>query len=64
MTDNTEPLDLVWGVEEIGKVIGRTQQQTYNMIADGRLPIVKKMGSRYVVSRSKLVDFFMSEDAA
>lgn len=56
-------LDLVWGVEEIGKIIGRNYQQTYHMIRSGQLPMVKQIGERYVVSKAKLVAFFM-EDAA
>ena len=63
MENNAEPLDLVWGVAEIGKVIGRSYQQTHHMIRTGRLPIVKQIGGRYVVSRKKLTAFFMSESA-
>lgn len=58
-----ENLDLVWGVQAIGDIIGRSYQQTYHMIATGKLPMVKQIGERYVVSRSKLIAFFM-EDAA
>jgi len=58
-----EPLDLIWGVEDIGKLIGRSYQQTYHMIVSGRLPMVRQIGERYVVSRRKLIAFFM-EDAA
>lgn len=63
MSDN-EPLDLIWGCKDIGKLIGRTRPQVYSMIEAGKLPMVKKIGERYVVSRSKLIEFFMSEDAA
>lgn len=59
-----DPLDLIWGVAEIGKLIGRNYQQTHHMIRTGKLPMVKQVGERYVVSRQKLVDFFMKEDAA
>lgn len=58
-----ENLDLVWGVQAIADIIGRTYQQTYHMIASGNLPCVKQIGERYVVSRAKLIAFFM-EDAA
>jgi hypothetical protein len=54
-----EPLDLIWGVEEIAHVIGRTTRQTYHMIQSGNLPIVKQVGERYVASRSKLIAFFI-----
>jgi len=56
-------LDLVWGIEAIGKLIGRNYQQTYHMVRSGQLPMVKQVGERYVASRSKLIAFFM-EDAA
>lgn len=58
-----EHLDLVWGVQAIADIIGRSYQQTYHMIAGGKLPCVKQIGERYVVSRQKLIAFFM-EDAA
>jgi hypothetical protein len=58
-----DDLDLVWGVEAIGAIIGRTYQQTYHMIQSGHLPMVKRVGERYVASRAKIVAFFM-EDAA
>ncbi len=58
-----EGLDLIWGVEDIGKLIGRNYQQTYHMISTGKLPMVRQIGERYVVSRAKLIAFFM-EDAA
>ncbi len=56
-------LDLIWGVDDIGKLIGRSYQQTYFMITTGKLPVVKKIGERYVASRSKLVEFFMGDAA-
>lgn len=64
MTKTESKLDLIWGVQNIADEIDRTYQQTYHMIASGKLPVVKQVGERYVVSRQKLVDFFMKEDAA
>lgn len=58
-----EPADLIWGIAEIAKVIGRTERQTYHMVASGSLPVVKQVGQRYVASRSKLIAFFMGEAA-
>ncbi|RLP22245.1 hypothetical protein [Mesorhizobium sp. YM1C-6-2] len=52
-------LDLVWGVQAIADIIGRSYQQTYHMITTGKLPMVKQIGERYVVSRGKLIAFFM-----
>lgn len=59
----TEELDLIWGIEDIGKLIGRSYKQTYHMVRSGKLPMVKQIGERYVASRSKLIAFFL-EDAA
>lgn len=56
-------LDLIWGIEGIGEVIGRTYSQTYHLVRAGKLPMVKQIGERYVASRRKLVAFFM-DDAA
>lgn len=55
-------LDLVWEVEEIARVIGRTKRQTFHILYKGELP-AKKVGGRWVAERSKLIKFFM-EDAA
>lgn len=59
---NTGALDLIWGAEEIGKVIGRTTRSTFDMLDKGELP-AKKVNGRWVISRAKLMAFFM-EDAA
>lgn len=63
MSTSDEALDLIWGVEKIGEVIGRNYQQTYHMIRSGHLPVVKQTGGRYYASRKKLIAFFL-EDAA
>lgn len=63
MEKKTEALDLIWGVEDIGRLIGRTYQQTYHMIQSGHLPMVRQVGERYVASRQKLVAFFMGDAA-
>ncbi|EJC69375.1 hypothetical protein Rleg5DRAFT_5166 [Rhizobium leguminosarum bv. viciae WSM1455] len=59
MQNANESLDLIWGVEEIADLIGRTERQTYHMIKKGHLPMVKQVGERYVASRQKLIAFFM-----
>lgn len=63
MTAESEKIDLVWGIKAIGELIGLSQQQTYHKVRSGQLPVVKRVGESYVVSRSKLVAFF-TEDAA
>lgn len=62
METNDEALDLIWGIGNIGKLIGRSYAQTYHMVREGRLP-VKQIGERYVASRRKLVEY-LTEDAA
>lgn len=63
MAPGTEDLDLIWGIEDIGKLIGRNYAQTYHLVTTGKLPMVRQIGERYVASRRKIVAFFM-EDAA
>ncbi len=38
MSTHDHQLDLVWGIENIGKVIGRNVPQTYHMLKNGHLP--------------------------
>lgn len=58
MVEHEQKLDLIWGAEEIAKVIGRTPRITFNLLTTGALP-AKKVGNRWVAERSKLVAFFM-----
>ena len=66
MTDRTHepldlPLDLVWGIKAIAKVIGRSERQTYSMCDAGQLP-ARRVGQRWVAKREALERFF--EDVA
>lgn len=56
METNTD-FQLVWGGEEIAKVIGRTPRITFLLLEKGELP-AKKVGGRWVAERSELVRFF------
>jgi hypothetical protein len=60
-----DKLDLVWGIEEIGKLIGRSFAQTYHMVKSGQLPVVKQLpgSERYYASRKQLIAFFMGDAA-
>lgn len=60
---HNEPLDLVWGIEAIGKVIGRTVPQTHYLLRTGAIPAKKVGEERWVASRQKLIDFFMGDAA-
>lgn len=60
--DNAAGMDLIWGAEEIAKIIGRTPRVTFHLLTTGSIP-AKKVGSRWVSERSKLIAFFMGEAA-
>ncbi|HWD13227.1 DNA-binding protein [Pseudochrobactrum algeriensis] len=62
MSNNTNSMELIWEVSEIGKLIGRNERQTFHLLNTGQLP-AKKVGGRWVAERSKLIAFFM-DDAA
>lgn len=57
-----EKIDLIWGGEEIAKIIGRTPRITFSLLEKGELP-AKKVGGRWVAERSKLIAFFMGSAA-
>lgn len=61
-SESDRPLELVWEVEAIAKVIGRSQRQTFHLLATGKLP-AKKVGGRWVAERGKLLSFFMEPAA-
>lgn len=58
----TQDLDLIWEVSAIAKVIGRTERQTFRLLETGQIP-GKKVGGRWVATRSDLERFFMGEVA-
>ncbi|WP_353820783.1 DNA-binding protein [Mesorhizobium sp.] len=63
ITEQNEPLDLVWGCDAIAVVIHRTPRQTFNLLETNQIP-AKKVGNRWVASRGKLKKLFDIEDAA
>jgi hypothetical protein len=60
--DDSGTLDLVWGVEAIANIIGRTPRVTFHLCNTGELP-ARKVGGRWVIERSRLVAFFMEPAA-
>ena len=54
-----EPLDLVWGSENIGPIIGCTPRQVSNMLIRGHLPGAKKIGGRWCISAATLRKLFL-----
>ena len=57
MDTDTEQIDLIWGISAIARAIGRTNRQTYHLLANGELP-AKRVGGRWVADRDELVAFF------
>ena len=53
-----EPLDLLWGVDEIGHAIRRNRRQAHYLLEKGELPGAKKVGGRWCIPRTALHDFF------
>ena len=61
MADKEVPaLDLVWGCDEIARIVNRTSRQTNYLLASGQLP-AKKIGHHWVASRKKLLDSLAGE---
>lgn len=62
MATEDKHIDLIWEVSEIAKIIGRSERQTFHLLSTGQLP-AKKVGSRWVTERSKLLRLFMETAA-
>lgn len=50
----------IWEVKNIAQVIGRTERQTYHLLASGKLP-ANKVGDRYVSTRRRLLAAVLGE---
>lgn len=62
METAAEKIDLVWGAEDIAKVIGRSARVTFHLLTTGAIP-AKKVGGRWVAERGKLLSFFLETAA-
>lgn len=62
MKGNDDAPDLLWGAEEISKVIGRTVTQTQYLLRTGKLP-ARQVGERWVASKRKLIAYLLGEVA-
>lgn len=49
-----EPLDLLWGIDEIGREIRRNRRQAHHLLERGELPGAKKIGGRWCIPRAAL----------
>ena len=54
---------IIWGAENIGKVINLDQRQVYHMLAGGRLKSVVKIGGKHAARESRLLAEFDGEVA-
>lgn len=62
-SEDAQPeIDLVWGCEAIGQVIGLNYHQTYHLLVTGQIP-ARKLGTRFVIERAKLLAVFRGEAA-
>ena len=57
----SEPIDVVWGADAIGKLIQATPRKTYGLLEAGALP-ARKVGKQWVASRSTLEKFLMCRE--
>jgi hypothetical protein len=62
LSQATEEADLVWGADEIARIIKRDNRATYHLLSKGVLP-VRKIGGRYCGSRRKLLAFLTGDVA-
>ncbi len=62
MPNEESTMELIWGINAIARLIGRTDRQAFHMVSTGQLS-AKKVGGRWVAERSKLIAFFMNDAA-
>jgi excisionase family DNA binding protein len=49
-------------IAEASDILGVSRQLAYNLAKQGRLPGVKRIGGRYLVSAQKLEEFLASDE--
>lgn len=65
MTLKVEPkenIELIWGSDQIGEVIGRSARQVNHLLSIGALP-AKKVGGTWVAERGRLIAYLMGDAA-
>jgi hypothetical protein len=50
--------ELIWGADNIAHAIGLEPRQVYHLLNSGGLPVAKKVGGKWVVSKRRLWEFF------
>ena len=61
---NRSACDMVWGAEAIGREVGLVPAQVFYQIRIGRLPVVRRHGTRLYASKKELRAFFFGPNAA
>lgn len=56
ITNDRSEADVVWGAEQIARLLGLSKRQIYHLVDTGRLPI-GKLGGRLFAKRSTLSAF-------
>lgn len=62
MDETATEIDLIWGINAIARLIGRTDRQAFHMANTGQIP-AKKVGGRWCADRSELIAFFKGSAA-
>ncbi|MGU3399177.1 DNA-binding protein [Brucellaceae bacterium D45D] len=62
MAENDTEIELIWGINAIARLIGRTDRQAFHMASTGQIP-AKKVGGRWCAERGELVAFFKGKAA-
>jgi hypothetical protein len=57
-------LDILWGAEEIARVINRTRRQTHHLLNRGAIDAAKKIGGRWCANKERLREQFCGGKAA
>lgn len=63
MNDQTNAHDLVWGAAAIAEVLNLSPRQVHYLLERQRLP-ARKVGNCWVASRSALLAFVLTPEAA
>jgi hypothetical protein len=60
--DQIDQLDLIWGAEAIGAVLGINRRRAFYYLESGFITGARRMGDRWVISRKVLARQFLPED--
>ena len=54
VSDDPNPLDLVWGAEGVAPIIKRTERQARYLLRSGAIPS-RRVGTRFVTTRREII---------